>query len=324
MEKKLILNNCFVKKTVKILGATLTLLSIAFIIKKLFYLNINYSYFVDARRLFYSIAVCIAFGTHMFILCLPWKGFIEILSGIKVPFYKASWILNKSNLLKYLPGNVLQFVGRNEIAIQLKLKHIDVAFATLCDTCMLLGVNFLLALCFYWQGALSWLQKNGSHLIYFASVVMLAVLCLGVFVFLRWKEQICSFILRLKVFFTPRALFRIAGYLIFYSLITIFVSYLFAFTVEHITGVSLKNADLLKIFGAYSLSWIAGCVVVGAPGGIGVKEATLIFLLQDVVSADAALLSAVIFRFITTIGDFVGVLLSFIAMKILESRTAHQ
>jgi uncharacterized membrane protein YbhN (UPF0104 family) len=54
----------------------------------------------------------------------------------------------------------------------------------------------------------------------------------------------------------------------------------------------------------------------GAPGGTGIREATLTLLLTGVVPADDALLTAVIFRFVTIIGDFWGILFAWICLKL--------
>ncbi|MFR6077469.1 MAG: hypothetical protein ACLUHJ_08605 [Ruminococcus sp.] len=44
-------------------------------------------------------------------MTLPWLLFIRILSGAKIPMRDALPVYTRSNLMKYVPGNVFQYVG---------------------------------------------------------------------------------------------------------------------------------------------------------------------------------------------------------------------
>ncbi|RDC68012.1 hypothetical protein DLJ49_20550 [Rhodovulum sp. 12E13] len=52
-------------------------------------------------------------------------------------------------------------------------------------------------------------------------------------------------------------------------------------------------------------AWLAGYATPGAPGGIGVREATFVALLSTMIPTETALLAAVLFRGITILGDVV-------------------
>jgi hypothetical protein len=70
----------------------------------------------------------------------------------------------------------------------------------------------------------------------------------------------------------------------------------------------------IRLFGVvitiFSCSWIAGYVTPGAPGGIGVREAIIIFSLAGLVGEAQATLVALLFRCITVGGDVIFYLLS--------------
>ncbi len=55
----------------------------------------------------------------------------------------------------------------------------------------------------------------------------------------------------------------------------------------------------------YTASWAVGFVVVGAPAGLGVREATITLLLTDAMGRSDAATAALAFRFVTLLGDLV-------------------
>jgi hypothetical protein len=65
------------------------------------------------------------------------------------------------------------------------------------------------------------------------------------------------------------------------------------------------------VAGAYSFAWMLGFVIVLAPSGLGVREATLVALLGPQVGVAAATLVAVTLRLANTVGD----LLAFCAVE---------
>lgn len=58
--------------------------------------------------------------------------------------------------------------------------------------------------------------------------------------------------------------------------------------------------------GSFALAWVAGFVVPGSPGGIGVREAVLVTALAPLLGAGAALGLAVLFRVVAIAGDAVA------------------
>lgn len=68
------------------------------------------------------------------------------------------------------------------------------------------------------------------------------------------------------------------------------------------------EAPLLFTIGVFALSWMAGLVVLVAPGGIGVREAVLMAGLTPVYGPATALAMAIAYRVISTLGDGLGFL----------------
>ena len=62
---------------------------------------------------------------------------------------------------------------------------------------------------------------------------------------------------------------------------------------------------------AICLPWAIGFVTPGAPGGIGVREATMVLILSQVMPPLESLLIPVLMRMVTIAGDFVAFALSY-------------
>ena len=65
----------------------------------------------------------------------------------------------------------------------------------------------------------------------------------------------------------------------------------------------LVSLPVSLLCGAYVIAWLAGLVTPGAPAGIGVREAVLLFLLGNVLPHADLLLAVLIGRMVTVFGD---------------------
>ena len=78
----------------------------------------------------------------------------------------------------------------------------------------------------------------------------------------------------------------------------------FILTVLALKAISLSQ--VLPLISAFSLAWLLGLVVPGAPGGIGVFEATAIALLNNQFSPGVILSSVAFYRLISTLAEAGG------------------
>ena len=68
----------------------------------------------------------------------------------------------------------------------------------------------------------------------------------------------------------------------------------------------LSVPQILPIFSAFSIAWLLGLVVPGAPGGIGVFEATAIALLPVQLTPAVILSSVACYRLVSTLAEALG------------------
>ena len=65
----------------------------------------------------------------------------------------------------------------------------------------------------------------------------------------------------------------------------------------------LSDAPVAVLTGAGIIAWLVGYLTPGAPGGIGTREAALIALLSYLNQEDTVLIATALFRVVTTLGD---------------------
>ncbi|MGF1499698.1 MAG: lysylphosphatidylglycerol synthase domain-containing protein [Elainellaceae cyanobacterium] len=78
----------------------------------------------------------------------------------------------------------------------------------------------------------------------------------------------------------------------------------FLLVMAAIAPIALANIPI--VFSAFSLAWMLGLVVPGAPGGIGVFEATALALLGDTLPAGILISTVAFYRLISTLAEAIG------------------
>ena len=80
---------------------------------------------------------------------------------------------------------------------------------------------------------------------------------------------------------------------------------------EIIGGADLSSQSA-SITGHYALAWLAGYVVIGAPGGIGIREAMMSMLLVGVMPESVVILGVMTYRIISIIGEIIAFALMYL------------
>jgi hypothetical protein len=226
-----------------------------------------------------------------FWLLLRWQGVLGLGLG------ESHRIYGRSQIAKYLPGNVLQFVvrhvtyrargvGDGALGLAALYEALGLAGAAACLT--LLGLPVLGGLV-VGRGA----QQLG---------VLLALgLGLGAAVSGIWLiPRLVAWVVRRRgqaPLGAPLTARHVASVLPLYASFFL-VSGALALSLH--TLASPVAGVLLALIPGYALAWLCGYVVPGASAGLGVREAVLLLLLGD---DSAALFTAIGMRVVTTLGD---------------------
>jgi len=187
----------------------------------------------------------------------------------------------RSQAGKYLPGNVMHFVGRQLAASELGLTQTSVMAASVSETfCMLGGSLFL--------GGATVLTGSGS-VPPRVTVVAVAVMAAGAVVALVLNHTRLADSLPWNLGLRPGSLAR-RGALATLLCLVLHTGVGLTFFVLLDLADPGAAPHVLRVAGAYGLAWAGGLIAFGLPAGLGVREALLVYQLKG--EADAATIAA--------------------------------
>jgi uncharacterized membrane protein YbhN (UPF0104 family) len=230
-----------------------------------------------------------------------WSGWVWhwILAelGLSIGGLWTTSVYLKTNIAKYLPGNIWHFFGRVR-SLQAAGARLETAIAG-----VLLEPVLMVA------GALS-LAALASWQLWILPLLGLGLVLVGVHP--RWLNPLLKKLVQVRartqgvaVEANPTQLLRYPlkpylGELGFVLLRGI------GFVLTMMALQPLAGGQILPVLGGFSLAWFMGMVVPGAPGGVGVFEAVAISLLRSQISPALLLSTVVFYRFISILAEAIG------------------
>jgi len=295
------------KKALKIIGNVVMIAALAFVVKKLFDMDISLSQFRDGRVLA-ALVICLVIQTVIIICsCYPWLVFTRSLSGRKIPYSAAMPVYTQSNLYKYLPGNVFQYVGRNQLAADMDISHVDVACATVLDVLFCVLWTAVISVIMLGGRIAELLSKYGRNLLIVGLVGIVLVTALILAVRIKFRDKFKAYISRYsKAFAKENRPMLLRG--VFYYLIQNIVSAAMYFLCLWLIVPKADISELIALTGAFMFAWIIGFVTPGAPGGIGIREGVMLFVCGDSFS-DRIVLFVLVMRIGSVFADVAAFLI---------------
>ena len=251
-------------------------------------------------NLFLSFLCCVL---SIYLNAYAWKYIVKWF-GKEFKSYNLVSFYVLTNILKYVPGGIWHFVERFNFIKKISNTQIAL-YSSLIEPYFMLSGSFLLASLgvifspFYFFLILPLVFLN-RKLIYLV-LKGLGSLKGKIFEVLRLANSKAQFEKRLEIvsFFPTKALLLEIGFV---------VSKFIGFYICLITFYTSNNINIIFLLVIFSLSWSLGLVVPTAPGGVGVFESCLLFLLGRNIPQNAIFVSLIYFRVISTSADL---LLSF-------------
>jgi len=303
--------NMKAKRMMKLSGSILMILACLFIGVKLY----EYKDQISWQKIYENRGIILAEITgYVLIRLLSPYGYgilVQLVTGKRIPFYEIQYVYCKSNLYKYVPGNVFQYVGRNRLAVDRNLKHSEVAMATVCEIAIIVCSSALVTLLLAKDMAFIWLEKyiNIHDILICAGVVFFLMLMSAFFLPKRKIKLVRD---KIAGFCSFRNVGGLLGAGIWFSGMLILEGILFSLLFR-VVGISFLLRDFYNVTGLYAFSFCIGYLMPGAPGGVGIRETVLMFFLGSSVRYDALIMVTVLFRMISVSGD----ILTYIAAEII-------
>lgn len=303
-----------VKKYIKIIGNIVTVIAVIFVVKKLVSIDIDYAQLLKKKNIVPMIIVTIGLALVALFNFMPWKKLVEMFSGKELEAKDCVMVYSKSNLLKYVPGNVFQYVGRNALAVEKNIPHMEVAAATLFDVGLTVLAASLISLFFLSDVILDFLHENPT-IWHIAVVLIVLFILLVLIVAWVWQEKFKKILLRYQHLVTWQSIKVLLWGLIYYILVMFLSSAFYLVILHYVLDVSVRSEVYVQLFSAYTLAWLVGFVTPGAPAGIGIKEAVMMSVTGNLLGLDVITLSMVILRILSIFADVLAFMMAFVYNK---------
>lgn len=303
-------------KIIKYFGYLIMLASFCYLLRVLLSLDLHLLTF---KKNTFSIGslILLSIGYALFIIPISsysWKSIIEFLSQERISGKEAFRIYAQANIAKYIPGNIMQYIGRNYLGTKMGLKHSDIAFSSFIEIALTVATGFIL---FFFINIVTFVsilqnplfQINFKLCLFYFLIFMTGLLVLGIFYkkkglpehFKKLKLK-KSIIFSTKIFFIYSSMFIILGFFLIHILHTVL-------------DASVKPKDFFLVISGFIISWFFSFAAPGVPGGLGVRESLIVLFLSPLYGQEKSLMASLLLRFVMIFGDMIAFLLTFLFHK---------
>lgn len=249
-------------------------------------------------ELLITIFICsIIYGLSEFLLSFAWRRLLKVCGHKDISVNICNRIYGKSQIAKYIPGNVFHVVGRHILGSQAGIKNIVLAGATIYEILGLISISVLIGF--------SGMIMFGLSNIYF-SLFQIILILFSTIVLTSLITALAPYLMGLRGIILPfrgiwKTVIDISKVYAFYFIFFLIAGMLLVIIVNLFLDIDINiTAKLVVIF---SIAWLAGFIIPGAPGGIGVREAVIIFFITPIIGEAQSVAIAIALRFVTLLGD---------------------
>lgn len=248
---------------------------------------------------FWLLLSCVILIVYRTLRIFPWLTLYQNTTSKPVSFLSSWTLFQLSELGKYLPGKVGQFVGIAALCRSLDIARVKAIASTLlqlafqCVLGILIGVPVLLSpeAREFWQNILINLLHNSFRsIVFFAVIIGLGTIFI-VLLRKRLSSQKVHFQEIMRTLFSFKKLFRLV---VIYILLWACVGIGFFLFVKSIYPIQMVQLPI--ILGIYPFAWSIGFLSLITPGGLGVREGILSMFLTTFLPSVTGTLIALLSR----------------------------
>jgi hypothetical protein len=268
----------YLKHCLHIVGGLLGLAGVAFVIQRLdnYAEQIDLSVF-DVTDWSILGALVFVYGAANILLARAWWNLL-VFFEVKTEWRWAVKVYGLSQLAKYVPGNIFHLAGRQALGMAAGLPARALAKSAIWELGVISiagGLFGFLALQLLWPEVAQWI-----------SPVLFLLMTVLLFAAVRYQ-------------LSP----SVAAALIWQMSFLFISGAVFIGTLSVVMQADASMPTLTALCGAYVVAWLGGLVTPGAPAGVGVREMVLLFLLKGQITQADLLLTVVLGRMVTVLGD---------------------
>ena len=252
--------------------------------------------------------LAIALGVTL--LAHTWSGWVwtwilhELNQPVTSPHFVQVYL--KTNLAKYLPGNVWHYYGRISAAITAGVSPGAAALSVLLEPLLMAAAALVMVLLGIQPAA-----ANSGVNIQGLSIICLATVLIALHP--QFLNVVIRFVSRIKLKATGSSAVKASPIQVKHYPLRPLLGELgfiglrgsgFLLTLLAFKPVELSQIPLL--LGAFSLAWLLGLIIPGAPGGLGVFEATALALLKQQFSPGLVIGAIALYRLVSILAEAAG------------------
>ncbi len=296
------------KKYINIIGRILSVVSIIFVFYKLLKNGPDFDSFQNPGKLIIAglIGVILSCIT-VYILARNWSNTVSFLADKKDIKTKAVHVYARANISKYIPGSVFQYIERNIFMNESGLDQLDIAVASLTEIFGLLISGIILSSLISLDGLKNILNTYDSTKII---IVLSALAVIGISVLIVLYLKVKKFRSIISRMADKRFILLFIKNLFGYMIVLLILGAIMLPLYRVLIGFNISLNSMRQILGAYILSWLAGYIFIGVPGGIGVREFVISIMFSDSILGGIILLCAVLQRVSCILGDTLAYIIS--------------
>lgn len=240
----------------------------------------------------------VSYACACFFLSSAWYKILTSLCSETLSTQTMRSIYARSQIAKYIPGNVMQIAGRHIMIRQLGVPHKPLALASLIEMIGLVSASCTFTVIGSTLFGL-WNKYINQQQLYYG----LAMVTILLILFPLIRKISIKLFPKTRLFFGSKAL-QWAFFLAYieYLLFFVLAGAILVGLVFQIHG-TLNLYNIAIIMATFAVSWLVGFITPGAPSGIGIRETILVVSLEKILPGSNAALIAILFRLVTITGD---------------------
>ena len=270
------------KKSIFFIKGVVLLLSFLYLgdaLIKNFHGTINLIQQNKAHILYFVLLSSFPFVFPLILLAFAWRIILQILEKQKLSL-EVIYIYLYSSIFKYLPGNVFHYVNRQIATNKVGVKHKTLLLSNVFEASILIVIALTFSIFILQKQNFNSMNSSESIIVFLVVMMILIVL------YYLYRHTLV-----VKVFNSVVILYS------FYLLSSGVLCYLL---INYILNI---NISFFMCISMYSIAWVGGFVIPGAPAGIGVREGIFLYVSLGVLSPSSAIIVITTLRLISTLSE---------------------
>ncbi|MEM7480138.1 MAG: lysylphosphatidylglycerol synthase domain-containing protein [Acidobacteriota bacterium] len=290
------------------LGALLTVAGLAWVMWVLVREGAAMARLLESPRLFITLALAAVFYAVATLLAASAWWWLLAIYGER-PAWRVGYSLwARTQIAKYLPGNVFHYVGRQALGRRLGLRHATLAAAAFLELMTMLVAAALL-------GAAALASSSTAQGTWGALLLAAGLGAFGLVAF-RVGDSVVQKLSgpkngtqdvaeqgELREISRRHWVTLLVPPMGLHAVFLAATSGLVWLLSWALRPEAVASFSVWQVMGLYALAWAAGTVSLGAPAGLGVREAVLTLQLSPLLGPGPAAAVALALRFVTLLGD---------------------